>query len=370
MVVSTGEVSIASKVEEDRNRRARAGQEVRILDIPADAGQGHGAFDAPRAGEDSAADLADEIVRSGEEFYGTAGPAFLQAIIDRGIDQTVDYITNAIEAFSTNVAKFGTDGQIRRAARRLALIAAAGELAHALGIVPHWSEGEATAAAEFALQQWIAGRGGSEAAEAIQGVRAVRLFIEKYGDSRFEDLFVEKYRDGECADEPVGKIIQNRAGWRRGKGEDQIWMVLPEVFKSEVCNGLDPTMVAKVLVDRGLLLRGPDEYQKTHRIQGKVLKLYTITASIFSGSNIETPVTSVTPVTRNETGGFLHSDPEGVTAEKFPENEPVTGVTGVTVDLDKDTEWGLTKDEHRGEPDPDGDEDDLSNPAHFLHRGP
>ena len=46
--VSTGEVSIASKVEEDRNRRARAGQEVRILDIPADAGQGYGAFDAPR----------------------------------------------------------------------------------------------------------------------------------------------------------------------------------------------------------------------------------------------------------------------------------------------------------------------------------
>ena len=75
-------MSIASKVEEDRNRRARAGQEVRILDIPADAGRGYGAFDAPRDGEDSAAGLADEIVRSAEEFYGTAGPAFLQAIID------------------------------------------------------------------------------------------------------------------------------------------------------------------------------------------------------------------------------------------------------------------------------------------------
>src|SRR5262245_53574566 len=97
MVVSTGEVSIGSKVEEDKNRRARAGQEVRILDIPADAGRGYGAFDDPRAGEDSAAGLADEIVRSAEEFYGTAGPAFVQAIIKRGIDKTVDYITTATE---------------------------------------------------------------------------------------------------------------------------------------------------------------------------------------------------------------------------------------------------------------------------------
>jgi Domain of unknown function (DUF927) len=160
MVVSTGEVSIASKVEEDRNRRARAGQEVRILDIQADAGRGYGAFDSPRTGEDSAAGLADEIVRSAEEFYGTAGPVFLQAIIDFGTDKTIEFINTAIETFWANSGKFGTDGQIRRAARRLALIAAAGELAHDLGIVPQWQKGEATKAAEFALEQWITGRGG------------------------------------------------------------------------------------------------------------------------------------------------------------------------------------------------------------------
>jgi putative DNA primase/helicase len=292
MVVSTGEISLASKVEEDRNRRARAGQEVRILDIPADAGKGYGAFDKPRAGEDSAAGLADEIVRSAEEFHGTAGPAFLQAIIEHGIDKTIDFINTAVESFCANSVKFGTDGQIRRAARRLALIAAAGELAHDLGIVLNWQKGEATKAASFALQQWIKSRGGAEAAEAIQAIRAVRLFVEKYGDARFED-----------AEFPEGKI-QNRAGWRRGKGEDQLWLFLPEVFKTEVCAGLDPTQVAKVLADRGILQRGPDEYQKSHRIQGKVLKLYTITVAIFSGSNAETPVTPVTPVTPPGNTGF------------------------------------------------------------------
>ena len=336
MVVSTGEVSIASKIEEDRNRRARAGQEVRILDIPADAGHGHGAFDTPRHGEDSAAGLADEIVRSAEEFYGTAGPAFLQAIVDRGIDQTIDDINTAIETFCANMVKFGTDGQVRRAARRLALIAAAGELAHDLGIVPHWKKGEATAAAEFALQQWVAGRGGSEAAEAIQSIRAVRLFIEKYGNSRFGD-----------AEFGQGKIYQ-RAGWRRGKGEDEVWLVLPEVWRSDVCAGLDPTHVAKVLVDRGILLRGTDEYQKTHRIQGKVLKLYTITTAIFPGSDSETTVTPVTPVTGPETNGSLHSDLGNAAGGMSNETAGVTAVTGVTVDMCEETLR-----EKESEPNPD-----------------
>src|SRR5262245_41329871 len=188
MVVSTGEVSIASKVEEDAKRKAKAGQEVRILDIPADAGRGYGAFDSPRPGEDSAAGLADKIVRSSEQFYGTAGPEFLRAIVENwGIDKTIDYVNTSIETFGTNAVKFGTDGQIRRAAHRLALIAAAGELARDLFIVP-WQKGEATKAAEFALQQWISSRGGNEAAEVIQAIRSVRLFIERYGDSRFAPI--------------------------------------------------------------------------------------------------------------------------------------------------------------------------------------
>jgi len=267
-------------------------------------------------------------VRSAEQFYGTAGPAFLHAIIDRGIDKTIDSVNAAIESFCANSIKFGTDGQIRRAARRLALIAVAGELAHDLGIVPHWQKGEATEAAVFALQQWIAGRGGSEAAEVIQAIRSVRLFIEKYGDSRFEV-------DTEF---PQDKIIHNRAGWRRGKGEDQVWLVLPEVFKTEVCKGLDPTMVAKVLADCGMLLRAEDQYQRTHRIQGKVLRLYTITTVIFSGSDNETPVTPVTSVTGPETGGFLHSDLEGVTGDKSNKTGDVTVVTGVTSEKHQDEE--------------------------------
>jgi hypothetical protein len=145
-------------------------------------------------------------------------------------------------------------------------------------------------------------------------------------------------------------------------------LVLPEVFKAEVCASQDPTLVAKVLADRGMLLRDEGQYQRTHRIQGKVLRLYTITTAILSGSNTETSVTAVTAVTAPKPGGFWHSDSETVTTEKSKKNWPVTGVTDVTDDLHKDTEC------KGGEPDPDGwsfnkedEEEDLGIPD-FLQR--
>ena len=44
MILSTGEVRLADKIVEGR-QRAMAGQMVRLLDVPADAGKGAGAFD-------------------------------------------------------------------------------------------------------------------------------------------------------------------------------------------------------------------------------------------------------------------------------------------------------------------------------------
>jgi putative DNA primase/helicase len=64
-------------------------------------------------------------------------------------------------------------------------IAAAGELATALEIVP-WRAGEARDATALALWQWIDGRGGTEPAEVRQAIEQVRLFIEQHGESRFD----------------------------------------------------------------------------------------------------------------------------------------------------------------------------------------
>ncbi|PZR80851.1 MAG: hypothetical protein DLM68_18775, partial [Hyphomicrobiales bacterium] len=51
LILSTGEVPTETKLAEDRGRKARAGQLVRMLDIQADRGEGFGAFD--HGGSDS-----------------------------------------------------------------------------------------------------------------------------------------------------------------------------------------------------------------------------------------------------------------------------------------------------------------------------
>ncbi len=50
-------------------------------------------------------------------------------------------------------------------------------------------------------------------------------------------------------------MIVNRAGYRRKDAEDRTeYLILPEVFKREVCTGLDYREVARLLRDRGRLV--------------------------------------------------------------------------------------------------------------------
>ena len=45
LFLSTGEIGIADKVAEDGRKKVTAGQEVRVIDVPADAGAGFGLFE-------------------------------------------------------------------------------------------------------------------------------------------------------------------------------------------------------------------------------------------------------------------------------------------------------------------------------------
>jgi putative DNA primase/helicase len=70
LFVSTGEIGLANKIAED-GRRATAGQEVRIVDIPADAGAGLGLFEDLH-GFNRPQDFADALNHSAAENYGHA----------------------------------------------------------------------------------------------------------------------------------------------------------------------------------------------------------------------------------------------------------------------------------------------------------
>jgi hypothetical protein len=45
-------------------------------------------------------------------------------------------------------------------------------------------------------------------------------------------------------------------------------MIPPEVWKTEICNGLDATLVARTLSERGMLQRAGDGFQPVRKIDG------------------------------------------------------------------------------------------------------
>jgi uncharacterized protein (DUF927 family) len=270
MALSSGEIPIEAKLAEDRGRKARAGQFVRMLDIPADRGLGYGVFD--NAGpKGDAAELARSFKNAAVSAYGTAGPEFVRKIVKEGPEDIGATVCEMMAVFISQNVPNNSDGQVTRAAQRFALIAAAGELATALGITP-WRTSEATAAASWAFGGWMVQRGGAESAEVRQALDQVRLFIEQHGESRFEDV------DG---DGPP--IVNNRAGWRTGKGPNRQWWVAPQVWKSEICVGLDPKLVARVLADHEFLRRAADGYQTVVKIAGQSRRVYVLLPDIIEG---------------------------------------------------------------------------------------
>ena len=270
MLLSSGEMPVETKLAEDRGKKTRAGQLVRVLDIPCNRQLGFGAFDNGGPDGDAAA-LSKQFQNAAINAYGMVGPEFVKRIIAENIDGK--YIREIMKSFVSTHLPPGSDGQIDRAAHRLALIAAAGELAISLKLVP-WITGSSIAAAAWALQRWIENRGGVEPAEIRQAVEAVRLVIEMHGESRFQII----------GSDPDLKPVPNRLGWRKGHGDDCEYWIPTEIWKSEICVGLDPKFVAKTLGEKGILEKAAIGWQSLRRINGTPTRVYVVKSAIFEGS--------------------------------------------------------------------------------------
>jgi uncharacterized protein (DUF927 family) len=275
LFLSTGEAGLVAMLAEARGgpRMVRAGQEVRVLDIPAEAGP-LGLFDTLQ-GFPSGGALADAVKAGAARCYGTAGRAWLErlAVDPEGMAAAAREIMGAFIA--AHVPK-GAAGQVRRAAGRFALAAAAGELATAAGILP-WQPGEAERATEACFAAWRRERpGGDKAAEDAAALSAVRDFLGKHAESRFQTVGAE--------DEAVAGLVVNRAGWRKRHGDGWRYFILGETWKREVVAGMDPGAAARALHRAGHLVpEGPGRLQKNERVGMKdAVRVYVIRDTILT----------------------------------------------------------------------------------------
>ena len=249
LFLSSGEESLSSLVARV-GKRASAGQELRLADIDADAGAGMGGFEQLN-GHESPAALALAIKDAATRTHGAVGLAWLHHIVTDRVN-LLDVIDNGIRQFVTETTSkeaTATSGQAIRVARRVALVAVAGELATHYGLTG-WQQGEAERAAKSCFDNWLESFGVIGNREERALLAQVRAFFEAHGASRFEDVNADESR----------RII-NRAGFFRiGSEGDGIreFLVLPESFKREVCNGFDAKVATRVLVAHGWIAPGGD----------------------------------------------------------------------------------------------------------------
>jgi putative DNA primase/helicase len=275
LFLSSGEVSLADKIAEDgRGRRAAAGQSVRLIDLPADAGAGRGLFEDLH-GHESADVFARHVKAASSSNYGTAARAFL-----RHITGELENIRTAIGRYSSQFVKDNVnedaDGQVKRVAQRFALIGTAGEIAVGAGVLP-WKPGTALAAAARCFRDWLEMRGGTEPAEITDGIEQVQSFIAAHGMSRFVPAWEE---------EAKSHIVRDIAGYRRREGDAWDYYVTPSAWKNEVCKGFNAPTIATALISRKLMV-APEN--KRHRAclvrvpgQGR-LRVYHLSSKLLEG---------------------------------------------------------------------------------------
>ncbi|WP_417837687.1 DUF927 domain-containing protein [Thalassospira tepidiphila] len=255
-ILSSGERTLAAHMSE-AGQRPKAGQAVRLLDIPAK--RKYGAFDSLHHLSDGRA-FADHLKSEVTRHHGQLGPAFIERLVKEHRDLA------AIVSQFTDSPKFATDHPLQgRAAKALVLIGLAGELATEYGLTG-WREGEALKAAEIALKGWRTFQGGVQT-EHEQILVSVRAFIERHGDSRFSDL------DG---DPRHTHTVHNRAGYWRDQPEGRVYLLTNDAMK-EALRGFDTRRGLDALDSAGWIAeRESDKRSVRVQINGKRSRLYAV----------------------------------------------------------------------------------------------
>lgn len=267
--LSAGEESLTALMAK-AGQRTNAGQEIRLADIEADAGAGMGLFENIH-NQISPAAMAITLKESTSQYYGAVGMAWLERIVANR-QTIIPTISNLTKQFVDKVISQEATGQITRVARRFALVAAAGELATQFGLTG-WQRGESFQAVHKCFQSWqeTFGTEGNREDRAIMA--QVRAFFETYGTSRFDNVR-----------EPNNERIINRAGFYKTDDDGfRVYMVLPEVFKNELCKGFEPRMVTRILLNAGWITPAPDgKASHKPRIRGVgTPRLYVFTDKIW-----------------------------------------------------------------------------------------
>ena len=239
LILSTGEIDIATKIAE-ASKKHFAGMEVRFVSLAANCNGGYGIFEDLhnfKSGEALSRHLKDAC----SKYYGTAIQKYLECLTS-DLEDITTQIRQIQQEFKAKYIPENASGQVTRVSNRFCLIAAAGELAIKFGILP-LAVGDTTEAIAKCFKTWVTERGNTKDLEQRIAIAQVKSFIEKYGDSKFINI-------GETS---LVKPTE-RFGYKQKFEGIFHYYVFPEIYKNEMCKGLNHKQVSRYLIERGFLL--------------------------------------------------------------------------------------------------------------------
>ncbi|MBJ6610874.1 MAG: DUF927 domain-containing protein [Candidatus Thiothrix moscowensis] len=205
LFLSSGEMSLVEYLK-TAGIQSFTGQEVRLANIPADAGKGHKILDCLH-GFQSVPDFFTHVHRAIKKHHGAVGSAWLEVITSEQ-DTIRESLPDLISQFVASVLPDNsTSTQADTVAKRAALVAIAGELATRHGLTG-WAEGEATAAAKRCFHDWLAEFGTGDR-EGLRILETVRAFIDRNGD-KFESMTISE----------KSELVRDLVGFHRPVGDD------------------------------------------------------------------------------------------------------------------------------------------------------
>ncbi len=261
MFVSNGEYTLEEHLKQ-KGVKMNAGQELRMLNIPADAGQGMGIietlfqFQHPR-------ELVEHLVHATTEQYGTAGAAWLE-YITANVETITQQIPAAIAAFKATYVPADASSQAHRAANRFALVAVAGEIATNANITG-WQAGTATESAGRCFTDWLTEFGGGDgiSREHKRIVETIETFIDQHR-GKFESNAIS-----------AGSMpIPDLAGWFTDVGGAREYWLLAQ--RANQIAGANVKAVGEALHEMGLTDRTTTANVRPLPIGGKQATVFRI----------------------------------------------------------------------------------------------
>ncbi|WP_171499443.1 DUF927 domain-containing protein [Acinetobacter soli] len=246
MVLSSGEKSL-SELMQEVGQKTKLGQEIRLINIDLDSSP-YGIFDSVDF-EDSAALQAILLNKNLKLYYGTAGIEWLNYLTS-DLKKRSSEAQILFDEYSKLLISDYKEGHIIRVANSFALIAVAGELATQANITS-WQSGTAIHAIKNVFKEWYDNFDHKSGYEDKEILEHIKSFFSIHGSSRFESL--EQVFCNPITGNQINIKTTNRVGYWKDSDDGKLYLVYPELFKKDICIGLNHRQVSKLLRDYGWL---------------------------------------------------------------------------------------------------------------------